>query len=335
MKALLSDRKPETSKKALITGIAGFAGSHLTEHLLEKGIKVYGFYHPDHSTENLGDVKSKIELISCDVLEAKLVKKAIGDIAPDLVFHLAAFASPAQSFKEPELTLKNNILGQLNVLSALAHIKSNARILVIGSADEYGNIDPKNLPADEGTPLAPPSPYAVSKVAQDMLGLQFYLHHKLNIVRVRPFNHIGPRQSPAFVVSAFASQIAQLEAQGGGVLKVGNLETYRDFTDVRDIVRAYLLALVKGKFGDVYNLGSGRAVKIKDLLEKLLSLAKVKIQVKTDKSLMRPTDIKAITCDFSKFKKQTDWKPKIPLSITLSDTIDYERSKLRWPKSTH
>lgn len=315
--------------RALITGIAGFAGSHLTEHLLTKGIKVHGFYLRDHSVENLNDVKDKIELVSCDVASFQNVQKELSRISPDLVFHLAAFASPAQSFQNPAETLKNNILGQLNILQALADIGSKAKVLVIGSADEYGNIDPEHLPAKEDTPLAPTSPYAVSKVAQDMLGLQFWLHHKLNIVRVRPFNHIGPRQSPAFVVSSFASQIAALEKQGGGVLKVGDLQTYRDFTDVRDMVRAYLLVLEKGKFGEVYNLGSGRAVKVADVLEILLSLAKAKIRVKQEKSRMRPTDIKIITCDFSKFRKQTGWEPKIPLSQTLFDTIEYERNKLK------
>lgn len=315
--------------KALITGIAGFAGSHLTEHLLGKGIKIYGFYHPDHSVENLNDFKGKIELTACDVINSKNVQKELSRIDPDMVFHLAAFASPAKSFQNPAETLQNNILGQLNILQALADIGSKARVLVIGSADEYGNIDPEHLPAKEDTPLAPTSPYAVSKVAQDMLGLLFWLHHKLNIVRVRPFNHIGPRQSPVFVVCAFASQIAALELAGGGVLKVGDLETYRDFTDVRDMVRAYLFALEKGELGEVYNLGSGRAVKIADVLEMLLSLTRAKIKVKQDKSRMRPTDIKIITCDFSKFRKRTGWEPKIPLSQTLFDTIEYERSKLQ------
>ena len=314
--------------RALITGIAGFAGSHLAQHLLAKGIKVYGFYHPDHSIENIAEIKNKIELVPCDILNAKLVQKETKSIEPDLVFHLAAFASPAQSFDQPEATLKNNILGQLNILQALAKGKSDPRILIIGSADEYGNIDPKHLPADENTPLAPTSPYAVSKVAQDMLGLQFWLHHKMKIVRVRPFNHIGPRQSPAFVVAAFASQIAALEKRGGGVLKVGDLQTYRDFTDVRDMVRAYLLALEKGEFGQVYNLGSGRTVKIADILTKLLSYAKVKIKVKTDKSRMRPLDINTISCNFSKFARLTGWKPQIPLATTLFDTIEYERKKL-------
>lgn len=315
-------------KKALVTGIAGFAGSHLANHLLEKDIKVFGFFHPDHSTENIEGIKDKIDLVPCDILNFQKVDDAIKSIKPDLVFHLAAFASPAQSFAEPAQTLVNNIMGQLNILQALAAIKSDAGILIIGSADEYGNIDEKYLPADENTPLAPVSPYAVSKVTQDMLGLQFYLHHKMNIVRVRPFNHIGPRQSRAFVVSAFASQIASLEKQGGGVLKVGNLETYRDFTDVRDMVKAYLLALEQGRFGEVYNLGSGKAVKIKDILEKLLSFSRAQITTETDKSRLRPTDIKSVSCDFSKFKKQTGWNPVIPLETTLSDTIEYERAKL-------
>lgn len=315
-------------KKALVTGIAGFAGSHLTDLLLQNNFKVAGFFHPDHSIRNIENVKSEIDLIACDILNAKKAANEIAQINPEYVFHLAAFASPAQSFLEPATTLENNISGELNILEALVKLKSKARILVVGSADEYGDIDKKYLPADENTPLAPNSPYAVSKVAQDMLGLQYYLHHKLNIVRVRPFNHIGPRQSPAFVVSSFATQIAQLEKRGGGVLKVGNLDTSRDFTDVRDMVRAYLLAQELGEPGEVYNLGSGKAVKIKDILSKLLAHSKANIEVQTDKSKLRKTDIKEVSCDFSKFKKQTGWKSEIPLETTLSDTIEYERSHL-------
>ncbi|HSX18674.1 MAG TPA: GDP-mannose 4,6-dehydratase [Candidatus Saccharimonadales bacterium] len=316
-------------KKALITGIAGFAGSHLTKYLLEKNIDIYGFYHPDHPTDNLDSIKDRINLVACDVLDAKKVESEIKKIKPDYVFHLAAFSSPAQSFIDPASTLQNNILCQLSILESIAKNDIDARILVVGSADEYGNIDEKYLPVGEETPLAPNSPYAVSKVTQDMLGLQFFLHKKMKIVRVRPFNHIGPAQAPVFVVPAFASQIAQLEKNGGGTLKVGNLETYRDFTDVRDIVKAYLLALDKGEFGEVYNLGSGKSVRIKDVLDKLLSHSKVKIKVEIDKSLLRPVDIKKISCDFSKFQKKTGWQPSIPLEVTLSDTIEYERKKLQ------
>lgn len=315
-------------KKALVTGVAGFAGSHLAETLLAKKIAVFGFYHPGHSRQNISHLKDQINLIACDILQKAKVETAIAKISPDCVFHLAAFSSPAQSFADTQNVLQNNIFGELNLLEALVKIKSKAKIVIIGSADEYGSVAQKDLPIKENTPLSPLSPYAVSKVVQDMLGLQFFLHHKLQIVRLRPFNHIGPRQSPGFVIGAFAHQIALLEKNGGGEIKVGNLESYRDFTDVRDMVQAYILAVQKGRDGEVYNVGSGRAVKIADVLKTLLSMSTVKIKVKQDKSLFRYGDIKIIYCDFSKFKAQTGWQPKIPLFKTLSDTIEYERLRV-------
>lgn len=316
-------------RAALVTGIAGFAGSHLAEYLLSKKIKVFGFFLSGHSNDNIEHLKNRLNSISVDLQNKKAVEREVAKIKPDLVFHLAAYSSPPKSFEEPQATLENNINSQINLLDALVKIKSKAKILIVGSAEEYGDIDPKDLPADEETPLVPLSPYAVSKVAQDLLGYQYCLHHKLQIVRVRPFNHIGPRQSPLFVVSAFASQIADLEKSGGGVIKVGNLNTWRDFTDVRDMVRAYLLALDKGIAGEVYNLGSGKAVKIADILEKLLSQSSAKITVKQDKKRQRAVDIKKVYCDFSKFKRQTGWAPKIALAKTLADTLKYERDKLK------
>lgn len=313
-------------KKALITGVAGFAGSHLSEYLISKKIKVIGFFHPDHSAENIKYLKDKLELIPCDILNASQVEKEVARTGPDYVFHLAAFSSPPASLQIPKETLENNIFGQINLLDALVKINSHAKILVIGSADEYGSVKKSDLPVDEDQPLAPGSPYAVSKVAQDMLGRQYFLESGLNIVRVRPSNHIGPRQSQAFVVPAFASQIASIEKQGTGTMKVGNLESSRDFTDVRDMVRAYLLALDRGKMGEVYNIGSGHAVKIEKILKTLLSFSKASIKIESDRGLTRSTEV--FYCDFAKFKKQTGWQPAIPLQATLSDTINYERSKL-------
>ena len=327
-KALLSDRKPETSKKALITGIAGFAGSHLTEALIQNNISVYGFYHPNHPIENLEHIRNKITLIAGDILEGKKIKKEIKSESWDYVFHLAAFSSPSQSFINPQETLENNIVGQINILEGLVAAKSKAKILVIGSADEYGRVDPKQLPINEETPLSPTSPYAVSKVAQDLLGLQYFINNKLNIVRVRPFNHIGPRQSTLFAIASFANQIANCEIHGGGAIKVGNLDTSRDFTDVRDMVQGYILALEKGALGDVYNLGTGQAIKIADILKSMVQLARVKIQIEVDKNRRHSHDIKTIYCNSSKFRSKTGWKPKIPLETTLSDTIEYERKKL-------
>lgn len=314
-------------KKALVTGVAGFVGSHLAELLLSRKIAVYGFFHPDHSTVNVGGIRAKINLIPCNLLKKKDLEKKILGINPDYVFNLAAYSSPAQSFKTPAKTIQNNILSQLNLLQVLVELKSKAKILIVGSSDEYGQPESRKA-LDENTPLAPISPYAISKVVQDLLGYQFFVNFKLRIIRVRPFNHIGPRQSKAFVIPAFAAQIANLEKKGGGTIKVGDIKTWRDFTDVRDIVCAYLLAVEKGQVGEVYNIGSGKPVKIADILNKLISLSKVEIKIRRDKKLFRPSEIEKIYCDFSKFRKQTGWEPQIPIAKTLSDTIEYERSKL-------
>ncbi len=314
-------------KKALITGIAGFAGSHLARLLLSQKFTVYGFYHPDHATTNVDEIKDKINLTSCDLLGQRDLEEKLSRINPDYVFNLAAYSSPAESFKNPKKTLENNMISELNLLKTLAKLTSKAKILIIGSADEYGQ-PAGNRALDESIPLAPISPYAVSKVIQDLLGYQFFAHHRLHIVRVRPFNHIGPRQSKAFVVPSFAAQIASLEKRGGGAIRVGNLKTWRDFTDVRDMVRAYLLALQKGEAGEVYNIGSGKPIQIADILKKLISFSTVKIKIRKDKKLFHPAEIQKIYCEFSKFNKQTGWKPQIPISKTLSDTIEYERKVL-------
>ncbi len=316
-------------KKALITGISGFVGSHLTELLLSCDIKVNGVAHPDHGTYHISDLLQDIVLYRGDLQDKNFVNKILLENNFDYIFHLAAYPSPPQSFKDPKGTIENNLFSQLNLLEAISQSKSAAKILIVGSSDEYGNVEKKYLPVDENTPLAPTTPYAVSKIAQDFLGLQYFLHKRLNVIRVRPFNHIGPRQSTNFVVPAFASQIAQLEKTGGGQIKTGNLETSRDFTDVRDMVKAYLLALEKGKVGEVYNLGSSHSYKIADILKKLLSFSKVNIEVKTEKSLLRNQDIGNVYCDFTKFKKDTGWQPTIQIDKTLFDTIEYERNKLK------
>ena len=313
-------------RKALITGIGGFVGGHLTDHLISQKIAVTGFIHPSHHSHNLDNLKKKANLVECDILNKQLIAKKLSN-SFDCIFHLAAFSSPSKSFENSKETLENNILGELNLLEALKKINSKAKILIVGSSDEYGDINHNRL-VNEEFPLNPSSPYAVSKVAQDLLGWQYFLNYGLQIVRVRPFNHIGPGQSTAFVVSAFASRIAQLEKKGGGIMRVGNLDAYRDFTDVRDMVRAYLLALEKGKLGEVYNIGLGKLYKISDIFKKLISLSKVKVKEKQDKTLHRSSDTNKITCDYSKFKKKTNWKPSIPIEKTLSDTINYERERL-------
>jgi len=316
-------------KKALITGITGFAGSHLTQLLLNSNINVTGIGHPDHLTTNIDNFLKDITLHRGDLKDKNFIKNVLTGQNFDFIFHLAAYSSPPQSFEDPKGTIENNLFSQMNLLDAAVISKSTAKILIVGSSDEYGDVDKKNLPVKENTPLAPTSPYAVSKVAQDFLGLQYFLHNKLNIVRVRPFNHIGPKQSVNFVVPSFASQIARLEKNGKGKITTGNLETYRDFTDVRDMVKAYLLALEKGKIGEVYNLGSSHSYKIADILKTLISFSKAKIEIKIETKLFRSQDIKNIYCDYTKFKNDTGWHPEIKIDKTLFDTIEYERNKLK------
>lgn len=316
-------------KKALITGIGGFVGSHLVQLLKKNKIEIDGIVHPNHPKPNFKELAENIKLIACDLLQSTALQEKLKGTRYDYIFHLAAYSSPAQSFKNPQQTLENNIFSQLNLLEQLAKTGSRAKILIVCSSEEYGNVEAKYLPISESTPLHPASPYAISKVAQDFLGLQYFLNHRLKIVRVRPFNHIGPGQSTNFVVPAFAAQIAKIEEKGG-TINVGNLNSYRDFTDVRDIVRAYLLALEKGKIGEVYNIGSGKKYKIGDILKKLISFSKVPVKVSVNKNLLRSGEINEICCDFTKFKKQTGWMPKIPIEKSLFDTIEYERKKLKF-----
>lgn len=316
-------------KKILITGISGFAGSFLAEYLAsQRNIEIYGTYLADASLEYLKNIRSKIFVGKVDLIQKNRVADFIRKVKPDFIYHLAALSSPADSFKNPEETIVNNIVAQLNLFEAVRDIGLiHARILVISSGDSYGIVNIDDLPIDENTPFMPVSPYAVSKITQDYLALQYHLSYRLQVIRARPFNHIGPRQSPNFVVASFAKRIAEIE-RGiiKPVLRVGNLETKRDFTDVRDMVRAYVLILEKGKIGDVYNIGSGKAYEISQIVDKLLSFAKKKIEIKVDKSLLRPNDTPVLLCDNRKFKKVTNWEPQMPLDITLQDTLDYWRN---------
>ena len=287
----------------LVTGSSGFVGRHLVNHLKKR---------------------HQIIPLDVDLLNATAVETALAGINPDGVIHLAAIAAVGESLTSPTKILRNNIFAQLNLLEALKRKKSSARILIIGSADEYGQTSDK--PIDESFPLLPTSPYAVSKIAQDYLGLEYHLAYGMNIIRVRPFNHIGEGQSLGFVVPDFTKQIVDIETSGkSGNILVGNLNAQRDFTDVLDIADAYELALAKGKPGDVYNLGSGKSVVIKELLNVLISLSPAKITIKTDTSRLRPADQPKLVCNPEKFHLLTGWKPKIPLETTLKRVLEYFR----------
>ncbi len=315
--------------RALVTGLNGFAGSHLADFLLAQGnIQIFGGVFGN--CDNIVHLDKRVTFIEGDLREPQFAQALLAQAQPDRVYHLAGQAFPPVSWQDPWGTIEVNLRAEVNVLHAAAQTKSPARILVIGSFDEYGRVDASYLPVTEEAPLRPDSPYAVSKIAQDFLGLQYFQSHHLHVVRVRPSNHIGPRQSEQFVTSNFAKQIAEIEAGAREpVLYVGNLEAQRDFTDVRDMVRAYYLALERGAPGDVYNIGSGRAWSIQQVLGVMLAQSRAAIRVEQDPARLRPSDTPVMYVDSTKFRAQTGWEPTIPLEQSLHDILDYWRAKVK------
>jgi GDP-4-dehydro-6-deoxy-D-mannose reductase len=269
----------------------------------------------------------RVRCHSLDLLRRGPVQELVRAIKPQWIFHLAAASSPIKSWDDPARTLRINIGCQANVLAAAVTLQAPPAVLVVGSADEYGDQpDTEDRKIDEQAPLRPLTPYGVSKVGQDLLGLQYFLSHGLPVVRVRPFNHTGPRQAPTFAIPSFARQVARIE--GGHQaprLRVGNLEARRDFTDVRDIVRAYRLAIAEGHPGDVYNLGSGYAPRLRDVVELLLGMSEVPITVDADPALTQRVEARSYRCDAGKFQRLTGWRPEIPFEQTLRDTLAYWR----------
>jgi len=314
--------------KALITGISGFAGSYLAEFLINKGYKVFGTFFDKSTFSNLDGFIDKITLYQCDIRNYDNLKKIIKKVQPDEIYHLAAISFVPTSLKDPKLTFDTNLYGTLNLYQAIIELKFNPKILFVGSADEYGVVNENDLPIKEECLLRPMNPYSISKASADFLSYAYFKNYNLNIIRVRPFNHIGPRQSLEFVCSSFAKQIAEIEkGLKESILKVGNLDAKRDFSDVRDVVRAYWLAIQKGKSGEVYNICSGNVVSIKVLLNRLLNMSKKKIKIIQDPKRLRPSDIPLLVGDFKKFTKQTDWKPETPLEKTLKDILNYWRER--------
>jgi GDP-4-dehydro-6-deoxy-D-mannose reductase len=318
--------------RVLITGISGFAGSFLAEHLIAHSpSEIWGVGLG--SAENLAALGNRIKYLSEDLADPSVAERIITQSAPDLIFHLAAQAFVPVSWEDPWATLENNIHIQVNLMHAVTRQKMSSRILIIGSREEYGRVEPRDLPIDENTALRPDSPYGVSKIAQDFLGLQYFLSNHLYTVRVRPFNHIGPRQNDRFVAGSFAKQIAEIEAgKRDPVISVGNLEAERDFTDVRDMVRAYVLALEYGEPGEVYNIGSGKSHSIRELLNTLLSMTTAEVRVEQDPARGRPSDTPVTLCNATKFRQQTGWQPQIEFEQTLRDTLQYWREKANQPE---
>lgn len=315
--------------KVLITGVTGFVGSHLAEYLIEKKHDVYGTIRWRSRLENIQSIKDKMKLVDCDMKDAFSVKKMIDRIHPEYVFQLAAQSYVPFSWHAPQETFNANVISEINLFEALLETKTAPLIHIAGSSEEYGLVLANETPIKEENPLRPLSPYGVSKVAQDLLGYQYFKSYGMKIIRTRAFNHTGPRRGDVFVSSNFAKQIAEIEKGiHPPVIFVGNLEAIRDFTDVRDVVAAYWLSLEKGVPGEVYNISSGKGRKISEVLEILLSLTKLKIEIRQDSSRMRPSDVALLIGDSSKFRKQTGWQPKIPFTKTLGDLLEFWRERV-------
>lgn len=298
--------------KALVTGASGFVGRHLTDHLRSLGDEVICSDRASDGT---------------DITDADAVRDLIGRVRPEVVYHLAGWADVGASWHSPVDAFRTNAEGTLNVLSAATEF-SVERVLAVSSADVYGIVEPSELPLTEESPLRPASPYAASKVAADYLGLQAWLGRQLPVLRVRAFNHLGPGQTDRFVASALASRIVRAENEGGETLTVGDLSARRDFTDVRDVVRAYRLLVEHGEPGEVYNVCSGVDLAVRDLADQLVSMARVPLRLEVDPDLLRPVELPVLRGSHDRLTAATGWEPRIDMATTLSDLLEDWRSRL-------
>jgi GDP-4-dehydro-6-deoxy-D-mannose reductase len=317
--------------RALITGITGFAGSHLAEYLLNEhpDVEVFGTYRWRSRMDNVEHLRSRIRLLEADLRDYTSMHAALEKSRPDVIFHLAAQSFVPSSWTAPNETLTTNVSGQTNLFEAIRALRLDPVVQIACSSEQYGLVLPDETPIKETNPLRPLSPYAVSKVAQDYLGYQYFQSYGLKVVRTRGFNHTGPRRGQVFVTSNFCSQVAAIElGLQEPVIRVGNIEAIRDFTDVRDMVRAYWLAVTKAKPGEVYNIATGNGIRIREMLERLISLANVEVKIETDPERLRPSDVEILIGDASKFKADTGWEPRIPFEQTLNDLLDYWRKTL-------
>jgi GDP-4-dehydro-6-deoxy-D-mannose reductase len=317
--------------RVLITGITGMVGSHLADYCLERGdVEVVGTVRWRSPRDNIAAIADRIRLVEVDLRDQGGVRRMVEDVEPEAIFHLAAQSFVPASWSGPADTLTTNTLAQVSLLEALRDLGlTDVPFMVAGSSEEYGLVHPEETPITEENPLRPLSPYAVSKVTQDLLGWQYHRSFGLRVVRTRAFNHEGPRRGHVFVTSNFAKQIAEIESgRRPPVLEVGNLEARRDWHDVRDTVRAYWLAAMEGEPGEVYNIGRGEALSIGEMLDILLSMAKVEVEVRPIAERMRPSDVELLVCDPTKFRERTGWEPAIPFDQTLRDTLEYWRERV-------
>lgn len=311
-------------KKVLIIGAAGFVGNHLIEYITQNHSD-WKLYVSKLENEN---IDYDVEKYNLNILNIEEIRELLNNIRPDYIFHLAAQSSVALSWKNPQLTIDINIKGTLNLLDVLKELDYKPRVLLIGSGEEYGRVKENEIPIVEDNNTRPGNIYAVTKVTQNMLGKIYSDAYDLDIMSTRSFNHTGPNQATIAVVADFCKQVVDIEkGLNDNIIHVGNLNAKRDFTDVRDVVRAYCLLIEKGQKGETYNVGSGKAIAIKEILDMILDNAKCDIKVEIDKNRFRPIDVPIIEADITKLNNITGWKPEIDLNQTIIDTLNYWRNK--------
>lgn len=312
-------------KKALIIGAAGFVGQYLAENLQkEHNFKIAVTKLPHE----------KLKIMDADVFDLNILSKdeivtLLFKIRPDYIFHLAAQSSVGTSWKHPDLTIDVNIKGSIYVMDAIRELYYKPKVLIIGSGEEYGHIKEGETPIKEDNMIRPGNIYAATKGCQNMIGSIYAKAYDMNLIMVRAFNHIGPTQEPMFVVADFCKQVAEIEkGLRPAIIYVGNLCAKRDFTDVRDVVRAYALLIQKGMSGETYNVGSGHAVSIQEILDMILILSEKQIEVKVDANKLRLVDVDIIEADTTKLKAVTGWKQTIALKQTIQETLNYWRERV-------
>lgn len=310
--------------KSLIIGGAGFVGAYLMKHLKDDlKQEVFVTKMPQEQIDAEG-----VTVYNLNILEKDAIAALLKEVQPDYIFHLAAQSSVSVSWKNPQLTIDVNVKGGVNLLEALRELEYKPRVLLIGSGEEYGHILPDETPIQEDNTLRPGNIYAATKACQNMLGKIYADAYGLQVMMVRAFNHIGPNQTPLFVVADFCKQVAQIEAgKQEAVIKVGNLAAKRDFTDVRDVVRAYGMLIEKGEAGETYNIGSGHAIAIDEILKMIVAKSKADIKVEIDTAKLRPVDVPVIEADTAKLREITGWKPQISLEQTIEETLNYWRDR--------
>lgn len=318
--------------KVLITGITGMVGSHLAEYVLadHPSIDVHGLVRWRSPRDNIKDVLPNITLHLAELRDLNSLVQLLRNVKPDWIFHLASQSYVTSSFDAPADTIATNTIGTVNLLDAVRIAEIDPKIHICSSSEVYGQVTEAEIPIREDNQFRPASPYAVSKVGEDMVALQYFLSYGMKTVRTRMFTHTGPRRGDVFAESSFARQIAEIEA---GVrpnpMKVGNLDSVRTFADVRDAVRAYWLLLEKCPAGEVYNIGGRRTMTVGEMLEMLKAMARCDIEHEVDQALLRPSDVTLQIPDMSKFRAATAWEPEIPMEVTLRDLLDYHRSRIR------